>query len=178
MHYCLKENMVGHPRSNSLALRCYTYSILSYLNRKVWGILLKVLEALVIGNAHLLGLVLCTCTTMETMGGQLWSSDQPSFPAWGQDRQNYAWHLEWRWWPYLVTSLISRVCRSRFLRGSKLSQIRFWLALTATPLQRQREHRISRTCSRTHPPNLRTTRRAQQAGPPQCMREGVIKGGG
>lgn len=67
--------------------------------------------------------------------------------------------------PYLVTSLISRVCRSRFLRGSKLSQIKFWLALTATPLQRQREHRTSRTCSGAHPPNLRVTGRAPWAGP-------------
>lgn len=169
--------MVGHLRSNSLALRCYIYLVLSYLNRKVWKILLKGLEALVIGSARLLGLVLCTLIAMETMDRQCWSSDQPSFPAWRQDRQNYAWHLEWQWWPYLVTSLISRVCKSRFLRGSRLSQIRFWLALTATPLQRQREHRISRTCSRTHPPNFRTTRRAQWAGPPQGMKEGVIKGG-
>lgn len=60
--------------------------------------------------------------------------------------------LGWQWGPYLVTSLISRVCRSKFLRGSKLSQIRFWLALTATPLQRQREHSTSRTCNGIHPP--------------------------
>lgn len=45
---------------------------------------------------------------------------------------------------YLWTSLISRVWRSRSLLGSRLSQIRFWLALTATPLQTQREHRTSR----------------------------------
>lgn len=29
--------------------------------------------------------------------------------------------------------------------------MRFWLVLTATPLQRQREHSTSRTCSETHP---------------------------
>ena len=84
---------------------------------------------------------------MKMMGGWLWSWDRhSSFPFWGQDE-----HLQWWWWPYLVTSLISRVCRSRFLRGSKLSQMRFWLALTATPSQRQREDSTSRTCSRTHP---------------------------
>lgn len=45
---------------------------------------------------------------------------------------------------YLWTSLTSRVCSSRSLSGSSVSQIRFWLALTATPLQTQREHRTSR----------------------------------
>ena len=84
------------------------------------------------------GLILCGHIRMKMMGRWLWSWDQhSSFPFWGQDE-----HLQWWWWPYLVTSLISRVCRSRFLRGSKLSQMRFWLALTATPSQRQREHSV------------------------------------
>lgn len=49
---------------------------------------------------------------------------------------------------YLWTSLTSRVWSSRSLLGSRLSQMRFWLALTATPLQTQREHRTSRIWKR------------------------------
>lgn len=49
---------------------------------------------------------------------------------------------------YLWTSLTNRVWSSRSLLGRRLSQIRFWLVLTATPLHTQREQRTSRIWQR------------------------------
>lgn len=50
----------------------------------------------------------------------------------------------------LWTSLTNRVCRSRSRLGSRWSQIRFWLALTATPLHTHREQRTSRIWAHVH----------------------------
>jgi len=49
-----------------------------------------------------------------------------------------------KWFVYLWTSLTRRVWSSRSLLGSRWSQMKFWLALTATPLQTHREQRTSR----------------------------------
>ncbi len=46
---------------------------------------------------------------------------------------------------YLLTWLTSRVCSSRSLPGSRLSQIRCWLERTATPWHTHSEHRTSST---------------------------------
>lgn len=52
-----------------------------------------------------------------------------------------SWH---KWHVYLCTSLTSFVWSRTSLLGSRCSAMKFWLPLTATPLQTQREQRISR----------------------------------